>query len=94
MDFYISQAFKKLLYKAALNGLVGKTLKKKKNVAKTFFHACRCKFLIQMTRMELHSEFDVFLPVQLELEIVSDKITTDEVDIPAPSNSKFPFIPI
>ena len=30
MDFYISQAFKKLLYKAALNGLVGKTLKKKK----------------------------------------------------------------
>ena len=47
-----------------------------------------------MTRMELHSEFDVFLPVQLELEIVSDKITTDEVDIPAPSNSKFPFIPI
>lgn len=47
-----------------------------------------------MTRMELHSEFDVFLPVQLELEIVSDKIATDEVDIPAPSNSKFPFIPI
>ena len=28
MDFYISQAFRKLLYKAALNGLVGKTFKK------------------------------------------------------------------
>ena len=92
MDFYISQAFRKLLYKAALNGLVGKTFKK--IVTKTFFHACRCKCLVQMTRMELHSEFDVFLPVQLELEIVSDKIATDEVDIPAPSNSKFPFIPI
>ena len=47
-----------------------------------------------MTRMKLHCEFNVFLPLQSELGIVSDKIVTDGVDIPTPNAPTFPFIPI